>query len=75
MGSAHREINWEDVYKAMKAFAWNAFSLSLVIAGYLVTIPESQVPPWLMGIWIAAPTLNGLGVLVLKWWRDNRYSA
>lgn len=72
MGSAPQEMNWEDVYKAMKAFAWNFITLTTAISGYLVTVPQSSLPSWLVGVWIAAPTLNGIGVLIMKWWMDNR---
>lgn len=71
MKSRSGELVTEDIIKGIKAFVWNAISLSVAITGFLLTLPQENVPSWLYVIWAVSPTVNGLAVVIMRWKQDN----
>lgn len=73
MKSGPRELNWLDVYKGMKAGVYNLLSLTAAISAFLISLPKEQVPDWLWGVVAISPLINGFAVIIIQWYRDNRY--
>lgn len=72
VGSGPHEWNWEDAWKALKAFAWNTLSLSVAVTTFLIAFPQEQLPKWLLPVVASAPFINAFGYFLLQYFSDNR---